>query len=134
MLQICHEFERFSTYMPNVRVGNFFGGLPIKQQIEQLKSNTPHAVVGTPGRLKQVRNFLYDSALSAQRLLDAVQHDASLMMLFASDRGCPWLFKCALTCLSVLVLCHSPCCVMIAACKAGSAQSENHPPLHHRRV
>ena len=39
--------------MPNVRVANFFGGFPIKQQIEQLKTNTPHAVVGTPGRLKQ---------------------------------------------------------------------------------
>ena len=52
--QICHEFERFSTYMPNVRVANFFGGFPIKQQIEQLKTNPPHAVVGTPGRIKQV--------------------------------------------------------------------------------
>lgn len=57
-LQICHEFERFSTYMPNVRVANFFGGFPIKQQIEQLKTNTPHAVVGTPGRLKQVNKSL----------------------------------------------------------------------------
>jgi ATP-dependent RNA helicase UAP56/SUB2 len=52
--QICHEFERFSTYMPNVKVANFFGGFPIKQQIEQLKTNPPHAVVGTPGRIKQV--------------------------------------------------------------------------------
>ena len=65
MLQICHEFERFSTYMPNVRVGNFFGGLPIKTQIEQLKSNTPHAVVGTPGRLKQVSDPLFVSTLPA---------------------------------------------------------------------
>ncbi len=40
--------------MPNVRVANFFGGFPIKQQIEQLKTNPPHAVVGTPGRVKQV--------------------------------------------------------------------------------
>ena len=56
-MQICHEFERFSTYMPNVRVANFFGGFPIKQQIEQLKTNPPHAVVGTPGRVKQVSAF-----------------------------------------------------------------------------
>ena len=52
--QICHEFERFSVYMPGVRVANFFGGLPIKQHKELLKNNTPHIIVGTPGRLKQV--------------------------------------------------------------------------------
>lgn len=41
--------------MPGVRVANFFGGLPIKQHKELLKNNTPHIIVGTPGRLKQVR-------------------------------------------------------------------------------
>lgn len=53
-VQICHEFERFSVYLPNIKVGNFFGGLPIKNQRDLLKSNCPHIVVGTPGRLKQV--------------------------------------------------------------------------------
>ena len=40
----------------NVRVGNFFGGLPIKQQREQLKDKDkcPHVIVGTPGRVKGV--------------------------------------------------------------------------------
>lgn len=43
--------------MKNVRVGNFFGGLPIKQQREQLKDKDkcPHIIVGTPGRVKAVR-------------------------------------------------------------------------------
>jgi ATP-dependent RNA helicase UAP56/SUB2 len=41
--------------MPTVRVANFFGGFPVKAQKEQLKTNTPHIIVGTPGRLKQVR-------------------------------------------------------------------------------
>ena len=55
--QICHEYERFTTYMKNVRVGNFFGGLPIKLQREQLKDKDkcPHILVGTPGRIKGVR-------------------------------------------------------------------------------
>ena len=53
-LQICHEFERFSAYLPAVKVGNFFGGLPLASQKAMLKDNTPHIVVGTPGRLKQV--------------------------------------------------------------------------------
>jgi ATP-dependent RNA helicase UAP56/SUB2 len=54
VVQICHEFERFSVYLPNIKVGNFFGGLPIKTQRDLLKTNCPHIVVGTPGRLKQV--------------------------------------------------------------------------------
>ena len=53
-LQICHEFERFSVYLPSVKVGNFFGGLPLQSQKSLLKDDTPHIVVGTPGRLKQV--------------------------------------------------------------------------------
>jgi hypothetical protein len=113
--QICHEYERFTTYMKvgcsndcfsirqsqrltllsgckrsnklssrtglllrlrpvleylsrdaspfsfpqNVRVGNFFGGLPIKQQREQLKDKDkcPHIIVGTPGRVKGVSDY-----------------------------------------------------------------------------
>lgn len=51
------HLRRFTTYMKNVRVGNFFGGLPIKQQREQLrdKDKCPHIIVGTPGRVKAVR-------------------------------------------------------------------------------
>ncbi len=52
--QICHEFERFSVYMTSVKVANFYGGIPIKQNKEQLESDPPHVVVGTPGRIKQV--------------------------------------------------------------------------------
>lgn len=52
--QICHEFTRFSEFMPGVRVANFFGGIDIKKNREELKKNTPTIVVGTPGRIKQV--------------------------------------------------------------------------------
>lgn len=51
--QICHEFERFGVYM-KVKVANFFGGFPIKQHKDMLKTDCPHIIVGTPGRLKQV--------------------------------------------------------------------------------
>lgn len=54
-VQICHEFTRFAEFMPNVKVGNYFGGLDIKKQRQELKDNTPAIVVGTPGRIKQVR-------------------------------------------------------------------------------
>jgi len=49
--QISKEYERFSKYLPSIKVGVFFGGLPIKKDEETLKENTPHIVIGTPGRL-----------------------------------------------------------------------------------
>ena len=55
LVQICHEFTRFSTYMPAVKVANFFGGIDIKKNRDELKKTPPQVVVGTPGRIKQVR-------------------------------------------------------------------------------
>ncbi|KAF7638493.1 hypothetical protein Mgra_00002171 [Meloidogyne graminicola] len=49
--QISKEYERFSKYMPGTKVSVFFGGMPIKKDEETLAKNTPHIVVGTPGRL-----------------------------------------------------------------------------------
>jgi superfamily II DNA/RNA helicase len=52
--QICHEFKRFSEFMPAVKVSNFFGGIDIKKNKDELKTVQPSIVVGTPGRIKQV--------------------------------------------------------------------------------
>jgi ATP-dependent RNA helicase UAP56/SUB2 len=54
--QICREFERFGKPL-GVKVGNFFGGMDVKAQREMLKNEDkcPDIVVGTPGRVKQVR-------------------------------------------------------------------------------
>jgi ATP-dependent RNA helicase UAP56/SUB2 len=49
--QICREFERFSKYWPDVKVAVLFGGIPIKEHRRLLKEQTPHVVVGTPGRI-----------------------------------------------------------------------------------
>ncbi len=55
--QISKEYERFSKYMPTVKVAVFFGGMSIKKDEEVLKKSCPHIVVGTPGRiLALVRN------------------------------------------------------------------------------
>ena len=69
--QICHEFERFSTYLPDIRVAVFYGGVNIRIHKDMLKNECPHIVVGTPGRilalarnkdlgLKNVRHFILD--------------------------------------------------------------------------
>ena len=71
LLQICHEFERFSTYLPDIKVAVFYGGVSIKTHKDLLKNECPHIVVGTPGRilalardkdlgLKHVRHFILD--------------------------------------------------------------------------
>lgn len=69
--QIAKEYERFSKYMTNVKVGVFFGGMNISKDEETLKNNCPHIVVGTPGRilalvrskklnLKNLKHFVLD--------------------------------------------------------------------------
>lgn len=79
--QISKEYERFSKYMPQIKVGVFFGGLPIQKDEEVLKNNCPHIVVGTPGRilalvrnkklnLKHLKHFVLDECDKMLELLD----------------------------------------------------------------
>ncbi|CAN6847396.1 unnamed protein product [Brassica oleracea] len=69
--QICNEFVRFSTYLPDTKVSVFYGGVNNKIHKDLLKNECPHIVVGTPGRvlglardkdlsLKNVRHFILD--------------------------------------------------------------------------
>lgn len=69
--QIYKEYERFSKYFEGVKISVFFGGISIKKDEETIKSNCPHIVVGTPGRilalirqktlnLKNVKHFILD--------------------------------------------------------------------------
>lgn len=105
--QICHEFERFTSYMKTIRVGNFFGGLPIKQQRELLKDKDkcPHIIVGTPGRVKalaeeksldlsHIRHFVIDECdkclesidmrADVQAIFKKTPHDKQVMMFSAT--------------------------------------------------
>ena len=49
--QIQREYNRFCKYLPDVKSRVFYGGTNIKTDIEALKSDCPHIVVGTPGRI-----------------------------------------------------------------------------------
>ncbi|XP_059474035.1 ATP-dependent RNA helicase WM6 [Neocloeon triangulifer] len=103
--QISKEYERFSKYMPNVKVNVFFGGLPIQKDEEVLKSNCPHIVVGTPGRilalvrskklnLKNLKYFILDECDKMLEQLDmrrdiqdifrASPHEKQVMMFSAT--------------------------------------------------
>ncbi|MCL4117886.1 UNVERIFIED_CONTAM: hypothetical protein GTU68_044996 [Idotea baltica] len=48
--QIHTNLVSFSTHIPSISIATVCGGIPIKPQIERLKSTT-HIVVATPGRL-----------------------------------------------------------------------------------
>merc|ERR1712226_1553778 len=52
--QICQVFLRFSKYLKDVSVKVFFGGIAVRQHRKLLEENTPHVVIGTPGRLLQL--------------------------------------------------------------------------------
>ncbi|GAX77631.1 hypothetical protein CEUSTIGMA_g5074.t1 [Chlamydomonas eustigma] len=103
--QICHEFERFSAKFRGVKIGNFFGGLPIKAQKEELAKEVPNIVVGTPGRIKglasegslklnTVRHFVLDECdkmlekldmrMDVQTIFKMTPHDKQVMMFSAT--------------------------------------------------
>uniref|UniRef100_M1BV49 DEAD-box ATP-dependent RNA helicase 56 n=2 Tax=Solanum TaxID=4107 RepID=M1BV49_SOLTU len=103
--QICHEFERFSTYLPDIKVAVFYGGVNIKLHKELLKNECPHIVVGTPGRilalardkdlsLRNVRHFILDECdkmlesldmrRDVQEIFKMTPHDKQVMMFSAT--------------------------------------------------
>ncbi|KAL0394259.1 UNVERIFIED_CONTAM: DEAD-box ATP-dependent RNA helicase 15 [Sesamum latifolium] len=103
--QICHEFERFSTYLPEIKVAVFYGGVNIKIHKDLLKNECPHIVVGTPGRilalardkdlsLRNVRHFILDECdkmlesldmrRDVQEIFKMTPHDKQVMMFSAT--------------------------------------------------
>jgi len=49
--QIKKEFIRFSKYMTDIKTEVVYGGEPIAEHEKMLKTNPPHILVGTPGRV-----------------------------------------------------------------------------------
>ncbi|XP_027200316.1 ATP-dependent RNA helicase 25E [Dermatophagoides pteronyssinus] len=103
--QISKEYERFSKYMPSIRVAVFFGGLTITNDEKVLRMNPPHIVVGTPGRilalirnkklnLKNIKHFILDECdkmleqldmrRDVQEIFKATPHEKQVMMFSAT--------------------------------------------------
>ncbi|CAK6970613.1 DEAD (Asp-Glu-Ala-Asp) box polypeptide 39B [Scomber scombrus] len=103
--QISKEYERFSKYMPTVKVAVFFGGLSIKKDEEVLKKDSPHVVVGTPGRilaltrnknlnLRHIKHFILDECdkmleqldmrRDVQEIFRMTPHEKQVMMFSAT--------------------------------------------------
>ncbi|KAI0320978.1 ATP-dependent RNA helicase SUB2 [Amylostereum chailletii] len=105
--QIKNEYTRFAKYMPDVRIGTFFGGTPVSKDAELLKdkSKCPHIIVATPGRLnalirdkvldaKNVKHFVLDECdkmleqldmrRDVQEIFRATPHHKQVMMFSAT--------------------------------------------------
>lgn len=106
--QISKEYERFSKYMSSVKTAVFFGGMQIQKDEQVLKSNCPHVVVGTPGRilaliknksliLKHVKHFILDECdkmleqlgMSAAESIVGISLLSSLRFIYLSGAQCP---------------------------------------------
>lgn len=103
--QISKEYERFSKYMNSIKIAVFFGGLVITKDEATLKSNCPHIVVGTPGRilalvrskalnLKNLKHYVLDECdkmltqldmrSDIQEIFRATPHEKQVMMFSAT--------------------------------------------------
>ena len=52
--QISNEFDRFKTYLPEVRTLVVYGGAPYAKDVSAIANDKPLVVIGTPGRMKQL--------------------------------------------------------------------------------
>jgi ATP-dependent RNA helicase UAP56/SUB2 len=88
--QICHEFDRFKKYLPAIKTAVFYGGVPVQENRELLKNETPHIVIGTPGRilqlseegvlkLKGIKYFVLDEC---DRLLESLDMRRDIQKVF----------------------------------------------------
>uniref|UniRef100_A0A7S2CNN2 RNA helicase n=1 Tax=Florenciella parvula TaxID=236787 RepID=A0A7S2CNN2_9STRA len=88
--QIKGEYDRFSKYLPDMKTEVFFGGVSVKQNQATLENNTPHVVVGTPGRvldlvnkkfmkLDKLKHFVLDEC---DRMLEALDMRRDVQEIF----------------------------------------------------
>ena len=103
--QICHEFDRFKKYLPQVKTAVFYGGIPVDKNIATIKEEKPHVVIGTPGRmlalvdqkhldLSKLKQFVLDECdkmleqldmrRDVQRIFRATPHEKQVMMFSAT--------------------------------------------------
>lgn len=55
--QLYQEFKQVTQFSnPEIRVSNFIGGTDKKRQLDRLRYQQPHVVIGTPGRILDMMN------------------------------------------------------------------------------
>jgi len=103
--QICHEYDRFKKYMPQIKTAVFYGGVDLPTHRTLLKETPPDVVIGTPGRILQlteeghlklngIKFFVLDECdkmldslrmrADVQKIFKATPHDKQVMMFSAT--------------------------------------------------
>jgi len=54
--QIHREFERFSKYLPDIKTRVVYGGVNFNEHKKMIEEDTPHILIGTPGRVLHLLN------------------------------------------------------------------------------
>uniref|UniRef100_A0A1X7TCA1 Helicase ATP-binding domain-containing protein n=1 Tax=Amphimedon queenslandica TaxID=400682 RepID=A0A1X7TCA1_AMPQE len=99
--QIYKEYERFSKYFDGVKTSVFFGGISVMKDEETLKTNCPHIVVGTPGRilalvrqktlnLHNVKHFILDECDKMLEQLDMRRDLCAVALMEPVGQFLPW--------------------------------------------
>lgn len=94
--QIYKEYERFSKYFDNIKTAVFFGGISIKKDEEVMKSNCPHIVVGTPGRILAL---VRDKTLNLKHIKHFILDECDKMLEQLGGSACPCSSPLLLVCL-----------------------------------
>lgn len=74
--QVSQALRQLARQMPNVKVLNLSGGMPLKPQLDSLRHGA-HIIVGTPGR---VQKHLDKESLSLKKLKTLVLDEADRML------------------------------------------------------
>ncbi len=74
--QVSQVLRQLARLMPNVKVLNLSGGLPLKPQLDSLRHGA-HIIVGTPGR---VQKHLDKESLSLKKLKILILDEADRML------------------------------------------------------
>jgi ATP-independent RNA helicase DbpA len=74
--QVAQVLRRLARLLPNVKVLNLSGGIPMRPQLESLKFGA-HIIVGTPGRIQK---HLETKSLSLSRMNTLVLDEADKML------------------------------------------------------
>ncbi len=85
--QIYNNLVSFATDSPKISIASLCGGIPIKPQIERLKTTT-HVVVATPGRLVdlikrgaiQIKNLKYLVLDEADKMVSALKEEVDAII------------------------------------------------------
>lgn len=74
--QVAQTLRQLARLVPNIKISNLSGGIPIKVQLDSLK-HSPHIIVGTPGR---VLKHLDRGTISLEQLQVLVLDEADRML------------------------------------------------------